>query len=265
LQSSAIDDAAWNASWFQDTGSEELVVCKLSGTEDGTFVIHNSVSSKTFILSYSFDGMVRNAGIQNVDAGVFLHGSRDVMFRTLSLLVDHYANSWSSEVDIYTLPCPLKVVPPFQAAEDQFNQQLLEDAGVGDDEEEEGVATMTWPTLKLKSCLRARPASFSKTSKRNGGGRLWPQKKRKQALKCNEEELLEIQRGLEPFHGIRKRIDRDAARAPYTMPDLHPGEVLDVLAAAPVGRFVINAADGSLESLQLSFVNIKGAPPRVHH
>ena len=194
-------------------------------------------------------------GIQNTNLGVFLHGSPENIFATLSALVDHYTNHWSADTDIYTLPCPLKLVASFKDAEEMFQNELLRGGGGGADD---SVDKMSWPELELKSCLRATPVDFSKSK---GGGRLFG--KRKAAIRWNEDELTRIQHELAPFHGIRKRIDPVASRATYMMPDLQLGEVNDVLAAAPCGRFVIySAADGGVESLRLSYVNSSG---KINH
>ena len=200
-----------------------------------------------------YDGLVRNAGIQNTAKGVFLHGSPENTFATLSALVEHYTTSWSADRDIYTLPCPLKLVDSFKDAEETFQKELLDQIAVAEDDD--NVDTMHWPALKLKSCLRSAPADFSK-SKGKGGGLFG---RKKTTIRWNEDELTRIQGELAPFHGIRKRIDPVASRAPYMMPDLQLAEVMDVLAAAPCGRFVIySAEDGGVDALRISYVNSQG-------
>ena len=170
-------------------------------------------------------------GIQNTAKGVFLHGSPENTFATLSALVDHYTNQWSADTDIYTLPCPLKLVASFKDAEEIFQKELLEqDGGLpgGRCAVDDSADKMNWPELQLKSCLRATPVDFSKTKGRGGG--LFGGKK-KITISWNEDELNRIQLELAPFHGIRKRIDQVASRA--SKPNIKYKQFVKSFASSP--------------------------------
>jgi hypothetical protein len=235
-----VDDATWSSPWYQERSSELLVEKKLEGTPDGTFVIHDSLSSKAFMLSYSYFGLIKNAGIQNTKQGVFVHGCPEATFKTLAMLVDYYVNKWSDE-DIYTLPCRL-LVTSFKAAEEAFFEIEMEDGPA------DSTAALLYAT-ETRSILKG-PTDFSRSRKRKG-----KQKK----VTWDELELAAIEKDLEPRRGIRKRIDAEAARAAYLMLDLHPVEAMDLLASAAVGKFVIySGIDGDPNTLRISYVDEKG-------
>ena len=136
------------------------------------------------------------------------------------------------------LPCSLRIVEGFDEAERGYDADQVEDA-----------PTLTAaPSFDLVPILKV--PSGKKTARRRKG---------KKKLTWDEDVLAQLDAELEPFRGIKRRIDAVAESSSFLMLNIDRIAAADLLQSRPIGTFVIYDEEPDVKTaLNLSFINQDG-------
>lgn len=277
LANPAIDNDAWNATWFREGCNGSDVEALLQGKPNGYFIVHNNLSEKALGFSYAYDNMVRHTAIELQNSTINLFGDRDRTFITLSDLVHHYSHNWTEDCR-YTLPCKL--------AADMDTLTARGDAE-GEDDTAAAAAAASTPFVTIDDSSASSSLSVPKTTSggvlsrlkkmRVGEGKGLPSmlkksksdntgrkkaknkegKRSRMTVSWDEGSIVAAQRALELHRGIYSCVDAAAAEAPYFMGDILNVEAAEILNQAEVGAFIMYTHEET-DCLNLAYVGTDG-------
>lgn len=272
LANPCIDNDAWNAVWFREQHTTKEVENTLRKKPDGYFIIHNNISEKALGFSYVYDKMVRHSAVNlTKDGTIHLFGDSSQTFLTLSDLVHHYTNNWTTEHQ-HLLPCKLaedlskleeEVVrnvddeDPFILIEQQFETPSKSGSRLtsklSSKSYSDSPSILKTPTATPSRMWRKRTTNGSSTL-----SRLASRRKSLKNVSFDEASIKQTKRELELHRGIYTNVDAAAREAPYFLGDLLAVEAGEILNEAQVGMFIIyNHPD--TDTLNLAYVSHTGA------